>query len=114
MTNPQAVQLIYTILGWVFLLALLAGFSRTAARVLYYARHKGTRPRLLTRDVIVYGGFSITFGLITLVRLLPQDDRVALTTGNVLWALSTTVPACIAVLTYLYFELFIIERGWPR
>lgn len=109
--SPEAtVQLIYTITGSIFLIALFAGFGRTVARVFFYYRKKTERPRLLTRDFIVLGGLCISFGLITAVRFLPIEVRQALTTGNVAWALATTIPACVGVLVYLYYEVAVIER----
>lgn len=110
MTDQQIVQTIYTIGGSIFLIALFAGFARTVARVIYYLQHKALRPRLLNRDFLVIGGLALSFGLITVVRFLPLEARLALTTGNVLWALMTTVPACIAVLTYAWYEYRVIER----
>jgi hypothetical protein len=109
--DPDAVALVYFVGGVTFLLALFAGTAWTLARVAYYVAVGEPRPRLLTRDLIVYAGFSISFGLITLIRFLPLDQRLALTTGNVLWALATTGPACIAVLTYLYYEVFVVKLG---
>lgn len=111
--NESIVQTVYAVGGVVFLVALFAGFARTAGRVLYYHFNQSTRPKLLTRDLIVYGGLTISFGLISLVRFLPRDERIALTTGNVAWAIATTLPACLAVLTYLYFEVWVIEKGQP-
>lgn len=112
MTDQQIVQTIYTIGGSIFLIALFAGFARTVARVIYYLQHKALRPRLLNRDFLVIGGLSLSFGLITIVRFLPLEARLALTTGNVACALITTVPACVAVCVYCWFEFRIIER--PR
>jgi hypothetical protein len=109
--NPDAVALIYLVGGVTFLLALFAGTVWTLARVLYYIVVGEPRPRLLTRDLIVYTGFSISFGLITLIRFLPLEERLALTVGNVLWALATTGPACVAVLTYLWYEVFVVKLG---
>lgn len=109
-TDAETVQLIYTVGGSMFLLALFAGFIRTLARVVYYFRNQAERPRLLNRDVLVIGGLSISFGLITIVRFLPMDVRIALTTGNVAWALVTTVPAIVAVFVYAYFEYVVIEQ----
>jgi hypothetical protein len=108
----EIVQRIYTAGGAVFLLALFAGFARTLARVVYYLRNRNQRPRLLNRDVVVIGGLAISFGLITLIRFLPVETRVSLTSGNIAWALLTTVPAVVAVLVYAWYEYAIIER--PR
>ncbi len=110
MSDVDLVQSIYTAGGSIFLVALFAGFARTLARVVYYFRNRSERPRLLNRDVLVIGGLSASFGLITIVRFLPPATRVVLTAGNVPWALLTTVPAVAAVLVYAYFEFAIIER----
>jgi hypothetical protein len=110
LNNPDLVATIYAITGSIFLFALFAGFARTLARVVYYLRNKSQRPRLLNRDVVVIGGLSVSFGLITLIRFLPPETRIALTQGNVVWALVTSVPACVAVCVYLYFEYAVIER----
>lgn len=109
--NPEAVAFIYTLAGITFLIGLFVGAVSTLARVVYYRIHGTRRPRLLTRDVLVYGGLALSFGLIAGVRLLPLDVRLALTTGNVGWALATSVPAVIAVIVYCYFELAVIERA---
>lgn len=110
LNNPDGVAAVYYVGGIIFLLGLFAGTGRTMARVVYY-RWKGiARPRLLTRDAIVYGGFSTSMALITVIRFLPLEQRLAFATGNVLWALATTLPACIAVVAYTYFEFFVVER----
>lgn len=113
LNNPDGVALVYTVGGAVFLIALFAGFVRTAIRVIFTpasAYESGHRPVLLVRDLVVIGGFSVTMTAITLIRFLPPETRIAVTQGNVWWALLTTVPICIAVLAYLYAEFFLIER----
>jgi hypothetical protein len=106
--NPALVQTIYFVAGSLFLGGLFLGALTTIARVVYYRIHRTARPRLLTRDLIVYGGLALSFGLITLVRFLPVETRQQVTTGNVLWAIATTVPAVLAVLYYCYIEIFVI------
>lgn len=101
---------VYLVGGIVFLTFLFGGFVRTLARVVYYASNRAERPKLLTRDVLVIGGLSVSFGLITIVRFLPLEARLSLTSGNVLWALVSTVPACFAVIVYAAYEYLIIER----
>lgn len=114
MTDLQIVGAIYAVGGTVFIIGIAIGALTTLARVLLYARNKEPRPRLLTRDLIVIGGLAWSFGLIVAVRFLPVDQRIALTTGNVLWALATTVPAAVAAVAYVYAEAFIVRRGLPR
>lgn len=108
--NPGLVSTIYFIAGVLFLVGLFIGAVSTLARVVFYRANGTKRPRLLTRDVLVYGGLALSFGLIAGVRLLPLEVRLALTTGNVGWALATSVPAVVAMVVYCYFELAVIER----
>lgn len=109
--NPQAVAAIYLVAGSLFLLGLFVGTVTTLARVVFYRIHGKRRPRLLTRDLVVFGGLALSFGLITVVRFLPIPTRAAMTSGNVIWALVSTVPAVMAVAFYCYVELFVIGRA---
>jgi hypothetical protein len=110
--NPDVVNVIYLVAGLAFLGGIVLGWLSTMARVVYYQRNHVQRPRLLTRDVLVKGGYSISFLLITLVRFLPTADRAALDlSGNVWWAILTAIPAAFSSLTYLWYELFVIERS---
>lgn len=111
MTDTQLVQVIYAIGGTIFIVAIFVGAATTLARVLLYARNGKRRPRLLNRDLIVIGGLAWSFGLITALRFLPLEQRVAITAGNVAWALVTTIPAVIAAVTYVYAEFFVVRRG---
>ena len=108
--NPDLVALIYGVFGTVFLGGLFLGAATTFARVLFYRAQGRERPELLTRDILTYGGLAISFGIISAVRLLPLDQRQALS-GNVLWAVATSIPAALGVLVYCWFEIFVIERG---
>lgn len=108
--NPELVAVIYGIFGTVFLGGLFVGAATTLARVLFYRAQGRPRPDLLTRDILVYGGLAISFGIIAAVRFLPLEERQALA-GNVLWAVVTSIPAAFGVLVYCYYELFVIERG---
>lgn len=110
LNDPGLVAVIYLVSGIVFLGGFAIGALTTLARVLYYFLHHIQRPRLLTRDVIVWGGLALSFAQITAVRFLPPDLRVQLTQGNVVWALATTIPAVVSVCTYVYFEMWVIER----
>lgn len=111
MLDDQAlVSVIYTVGGTVFLGGFVIGALTTLARVVYYFLHRVQRPRLLNRDIVVWGGLALSFAQIAAVRFLPLDVRTQLTAGNVGWALSTTLPAVIAVVTYCYYELWVIER----
>lgn len=110
MTDADTVRTIYLVGGSIFILGLLLSLVTTGGRVLYLVRQKRRRPELLYRDLVVMGGLAASFVLIASVRLLPPELRSAITSGNVLWAAATTLPAVVAVLVYLYFELFVIRR----
>ncbi len=110
LSDPSIVAWVYGLGGAVFLAGFVIGAMTTLARVLYYFLHKIQRPRLLTRDVVVWGGLALSFAQIAVIRFLPSEVRVQLTANNVGWALATTLPAVIAVCTYVYYELWVIER----
>ena len=112
-SNTEAVALIYAVLGSFFLGGLFIGSVTTLGRVVYYRAKGVARPRLLTRDVLVYGNLSVGIGLITAIRFLPPEVRVAMTTGNIGWALATSLPFVIAVFVYCYYELAVIRLSPP-
>lgn len=114
MINEHAVDVIHGVAFAAFWMLLVVGVVSVLARVAFY-RAKGYRmPRLLTRDVVFMVGFALSFGLILIVRVLPNDVRTALQLNdNVPWALATDIPAIVAVLVFVRFELFVIERGDP-
>ena len=127
MTPAEQIAAIYGVGGTVFLAGFLLAVITTGARAIWYLRHRGQPlpalpfrpstddvvaiPRLLVRDVIVKTGLCVSFGLIAAIRFLPPDARMTLTQGNVAWALVTTIPACIAIVTYDLFELLVIPRA---
>jgi hypothetical protein len=111
-TPAEQVALIYTVFGTVFLAGIGLAFVTTGARFLFYVRYHRPPPRLLNRDVLVKGGYALSFGLIAGIRLLPLEVRTGLNLSqNVAWALITAVPACVSAVTYCYFELAVIPRA---
>lgn len=109
--NPQIVAAIHGAAFVAFFLLLFVGAVSTVARIVYYRVNGVARPRLLSRDAVVIGGFAISFGLILVVRLLGIGPTLR---DNVVWALATDVPAICSVLVYTAFELFVIERRDPK
>lgn len=110
MPDKDLVGLISAAAFVMFTGAVIVGFLTTLDRVLYYAKHRVPRPRLLTRDVIVIGGLALSFGQIIAARFLLSPEERAVLGENVLWALSTSIPAVVSAITYAYYELFIVER----
>ena len=94
-----------------FCVLLLVGATSTLSRVAYYRMNGYRRPRLLGRDAILVGGFSLSFGLLlgaSIARALGYDTSTL--ASDIRWILITRIPAIVAVATYAYFELFVIER----
>lgn len=99
-----------------FWVMLFVGAVSVIARLVFYRVHRYRQPRLLIRDAILLGGFSISFGLVLLGRVAvsngwvtPEELR-----DSVPWGLATVIPAILSVGAFAYFELFVIERGAPR
>lgn len=113
MSDMEIVQRIYAVGGTAIIAGFLLAVTTTGARVLFYLRHGKPRPRLLNRDIVTKGGMAVTIVLITVIRFYPPNVRVALTAGNIGWALITTGAAVIAIWAYNYYELFVIKRKRP-
>lgn len=110
MTSAELVDAVHNVAFLAFWALLFIGAGSTVARVAYYRAHGFRRPRLLTRDAALVIGFALSFGLILLARALDLQGL----RDNVLWAIATDAPAITAVAVYVYYELFVIERGDRR
>lgn len=108
MTDADLVSFVYLVSAVVFLAFIFVGAASVAARVAYYRAHGYLRPRLLTRDVIDRGGFALSFGMILIGRALNIPGRTELP-----WTIATSLPAIIGAATFVYYEVFVIERGRP-
>lgn len=112
MGRVRVVDVVNSLAFGTFFLFLFIGTSSTLSRLVYYRSHGYRRPKLLIRDAWMIGGFSLSFGLILIARVLRASgvDVSSLST-NLLWTLATAIPAIIAVGVYAYFEVAVIERG---
>ena len=86
-----------------FVAGVLLGFGSTAFRLIRLHRAGITLPRLIWRDVLVFGGFAITFVAIGIHRVmgLPFADELW-------WAVGTSSVAVIAVWIYDFYEFVIV------
>ena len=98
-----------------FWVLLVIGAMSVTARVAYYRTHGYRQPRLLTRDAIMLVGFSLSFGFVLFARVAVANGAdTSWFRESVVWGLLTAGPAIVAVATFAYFELFVIERGAPE
>lgn len=112
MTEADAVSLVNGVAVVLFWLLFFAGAGSTLSRVAYYRAKKFRRPRLLVRDALFVGGLAMSFGLILLARGLRSAGFDTSGLANSLaWNVLTCIPALVAVGVYVYFEVFVIERG---
>jgi len=100
-----------------FWVLMLIGTVSVMARVAYYRAHGFRRPRLLTRDAMFYGGLALSFGVVLLFRVATGSgllDPALFREGGVLavpFRLLTAGGAIGALLTFVYYEIRVIERG---
>ena len=107
-------DVIDTVSFFAFWLLLFVGAISVVARVVYYRSHGYRQPRLLTRDAVMLVGFSLSFGAVLFARVATnQGVDPSIFRESVAWGLLTALPAIVAVATFAYYELFVIERGAP-
>lgn len=96
-----------------FVVFVIGGAALTTIRLARYIWQRDHVPLILWRDVLARNGLAIPFTAILAVRVLRDTfgwDTSELVTSP-WWVLSTSLPAVIGAGVYLYFEIFIIERG---
>lgn len=98
----------------IFAVGLAFGTGSTALRMVRLRIRHMHQPRLIWRDVTVFGLLSVDFLLIALHRAL--DWQIA---DQVWWALLTSAIAIAAVGVYGFYELRVIgrvreRRDWPE
>lgn len=104
-----ATQILFLI---VFTLAILGGAITTTARLIRYLRLGESPPVILWRDVIARNSLAIPFLAIFAVRAArAMGYDVAWIVESIWWVLATSIPPTIGALIYVYFELYVIERG---
>jgi hypothetical protein len=97
------VDTISTIALVIFAAGLAFGTGSTVFRMVALRRRRMHQPRLIWRDVAVFGLLSVDFLLIALHRALGWEFA-----GQVWWALLTSGIAVAAVGVYAYYELRVI------
>lgn len=113
MTEADLVDVVNSVVFLVWWLFVLVGFVSTASRVAYY-RAKGFRmPLLLFRDVSLFAGLAISFGLIIGARAVDLALVINLR-DSLAWSVLTSAPALYGVAVFVYFEVFVIEKGNNR
>lgn len=107
MNEAKLVEFVHAAAFGAFFLFLAIGAMSVGARVAFYRAKGFPRPRLLNRDAVFMLGFALSFGLVLSARVVDIPNL----RDNLWWALLTDIPAIIAVATFVYFEVFVIERG---
>lgn len=100
-----------TIFFGVFVALLVVAAVTTVGRVVAKLFWHIPLPRLLIRDAITMAGLTLPFLMIFAARAASSEFKEGLR-GNLLWITVTSVPAIIALATYVYFEIFVI--GPPK
>lgn len=89
----------------VFTLLLVIGMITTTIRRIGLAMKGAPSPKLLPRDLILFGGLSFPFVLILASRATDTNLR-----GELWWIALTTIPQLIAAAVYVYYEIFVIGQ----
>lgn len=99
----MTVEVVGAVALMLFVAGVLLGFGSTAFRLVRLHRAGIPLPRLIWRDVMVFGGLALTFVAIGIHRVMgfPFADELW-------WALGTSSVAVIAVWIYVYYELAVV------
>lgn len=65
-------------------------------------------PRLINRDLALIGGHAVSFTMVLATRASGATDA---SQQHPLMVLLESIPAILGLVVYVYFELFVIERG---
>lgn len=108
MTEAQLVEVLNLTVLVVYVGALVFGASTTFRRAWWFHSHGQRRPRLLTRDLIVFGGHALTFLSIVIARAFGWGPFVS---GRWWWIVASAGGAVVGALTYCWYEVRVIR--WP-
>lgn len=89
----------------VFVAMFVLSFASIGVRVGRYKMRNRAAPVLLYRDLITFGGLSITFFSVATARAMNLPPEY---TRTVHWLIFTSAPALVGMGTFLYFEWFVI------
>jgi hypothetical protein len=111
--SPETAGAYNAISGIAWLIALLLSLSLLLIRVWRY-RHEGIQiPALLWRDLISKSGLAEPLVFVFGARIVNAINAVPATsplTTYVPWLIVTTVPALMGMWTFLWYEVFVIDR----
>lgn len=105
------VEILNTVILLLFTGGLLASNVIIARRFNDYFKEGIQPPLLAYRDLGLLAGLAFPFLLIFIIRAAGLTPMVA---GTIWWTLVTGIPPIVGVAQFLYFELFIIEKGLSR
>lgn len=105
MTADQANELAL----FAFVAGLVVALGSTLFRILHLWLRGHELPYLIWRDLVVFGGFALTFVLIACARVFEWDVR-----DELWWTAVTAIPSLVAVWTYVVYELFVIGHRRDR
>lgn len=86
-----------------FTVGVLLGFGSTAFRLVRLHLAGIPLPRLIWRDVVVFGGLALTFVAIGVHRVLDMPFA-----GELWWSLASASVAVIAVWVYVWYEFAVV------
>ncbi len=102
---PPEVEIVTATALLLFALGLAFGAGSTIARMLRFRSRRIPQPRLIWRDVGVFGLLALAFLLIAINRALGWQF-----TFHLWWVVFTSVIAVAAIGIYDYYEIFVVGR----
>jgi hypothetical protein len=103
--TPEQVNAIALVL---FVAGVVLGFGSTFVRLVRLHRAGIDLPRLIWRDIGVFGLLSVTFLLVAVARVQGWQVTAWPDAARIGWTVATASPAVLAAWIYVFYELRVI------
>lgn len=106
MSHTDFLKLINSLYLFVFVCELSLVLILLLNRVREYRQANWPLPKLLKRDLVLFGGLLMPFAAIFVRRWLGIDIST-----EIIWVVATATPAVVAVAYWIFVEYFEIGTG---
>lgn len=105
MTDEEVYDLLAAAIFFLVVGMFILSTISVAVRATRWFLRKQTPPALLIRDLITFGGLSMSFMLVAAGRVM---ELPTIYTRTIPWLVTTSAPALVGLAVFLWFEFRVI------